>query len=152
MLEVFDIVTCPVCGGEKTVDGGRMMKDAKVYAVIKVCPECKGKGKIGIKRQEPEKTKEVIMIGRIDSNGCLHIVRGSKEKEMFCLMDTEDKLKDTGTKNDLRCGDWCPQFGEPYGVVDPEGLELCYSGLAICQSKHLKFTSLTDERSKNEDK
>lgn len=54
MAEIFDIDICPVCGGEKQVDGGQMMKNAKIYTVKKACPKCKGRGRIGIKRKEAE--------------------------------------------------------------------------------------------------
>jgi DnaJ-class molecular chaperone len=50
MAEIFDIQKCPVCNGEGTVDGGQMMKDAKIYQVMKICPKCKGHGKIGVRR------------------------------------------------------------------------------------------------------
>ena len=48
--DIFDIVICPSCNGTGKVDGGQMMKDARIYAVKKQCPECKGYGKVGVKR------------------------------------------------------------------------------------------------------
>ncbi len=52
MGEIFDIAVCPLCNGTKQIDGGQMMKDNKIYAIKKVCPRCKGKGRIGVKRTE----------------------------------------------------------------------------------------------------
>ena len=51
MADIFDIATCPLCNGEKQIDGGQMMKDDKIYAVKKACPKCKGRGRIGLRRK-----------------------------------------------------------------------------------------------------
>jgi len=50
MAEIYDIIICPVCNGEKQVDG-QIMKNKKVYEIKTQCPKCKGKGKIGVKRE-----------------------------------------------------------------------------------------------------
>jgi len=52
--EIFDIATCPVCEGEKKVESGQVMKDARIYTVVKACPNCKGHGRVGVKRQTDE--------------------------------------------------------------------------------------------------
>ena len=48
---IFDIKPCPVCGGEKKVYE-QMMKNNKTNVVVKKCAFCKGKGRIGVKREE----------------------------------------------------------------------------------------------------
>jgi len=50
--EIFDITVCPTCNGEKEIECGQVMKDARVYAVKAMCSNCKGKGRIGVKRQK----------------------------------------------------------------------------------------------------
>lgn len=50
MAKIFDIVICPVCKGEKLVDSGQVMKDAKIYITKKQCPKCKGHGRVGVER------------------------------------------------------------------------------------------------------
>ena len=52
MAKVFDISICPVCDGAKEIDAGQLLKDARTYLVKTQCPRCKGKGRIGIERQE----------------------------------------------------------------------------------------------------
>jgi uncharacterized protein YbaR (Trm112 family) len=52
MGNVFDIIICPECHGEKTFVSGQVMKDAKIYLIKEACPKCKGHGKIGLERKE----------------------------------------------------------------------------------------------------
>lgn len=52
MAKIYDIAICPVCNGDKEIDAGQVLKNAKVYLVRKLCPKCKGQGRIGIERQE----------------------------------------------------------------------------------------------------
>ena len=51
MAEIYDIVICPVCNGAKQVIG-QVMKNKKVYEVKAHCPRCKGKGRVGMRREE----------------------------------------------------------------------------------------------------
>ena len=55
MAEIFDIVICPICNGEKEIESGRILKDARIYVVKSMCPKCHGHGRVGIKRQDIEK-------------------------------------------------------------------------------------------------
>ncbi|MFA5340286.1 MAG: hypothetical protein WC332_00775 [Clostridia bacterium] len=48
---IYDIVACPVCNGKKQIQDGQVMKDNRVYQIVKPCPKCKGKGKIGQERK-----------------------------------------------------------------------------------------------------
>jgi hypothetical protein len=52
MAKIFDIAICPVCNGEKDLDAGQVLKDAKIYLVRKLCSRCKGHGRIGVERKE----------------------------------------------------------------------------------------------------
>jgi DNA-directed RNA polymerase subunit RPC12/RpoP len=69
------------------------------------------------------------MIGRINKDGDLYIMRGDVEKAQFCPGGYF-----------CVCGDSCPQFGN---LVKPDVDDI---RLPICQSKILYFEKLTDER------
>ena len=49
MAKIYDIVTCPVCNGEKRIIG-QMMKDNRIYPIAEVCIRCGGRGRIGKER------------------------------------------------------------------------------------------------------
>ena len=51
MAEIYDIIICPLCKGNKEVIK-QVMKNKKVYEVKTHCPECKGRGKVGAKRNK----------------------------------------------------------------------------------------------------
>lgn len=69
--------------------------------------------------------------GKINKLGCLEIDRKIKFVEQYCPV----------SQNDVRCGDWCPLFGEPEYEDDA-------TVLVICQNKVLLFEKETflDER------
>jgi hypothetical protein len=73
------------------------------------------------------------MNAKIDSNGYLHIERAGKMVGQGCAFG--GSTPEVGL---LRCGDWCPHFGE----VDV-GRALI---LNICHGTVLYFGTLTDER------
>lgn len=52
------------------------------------------------------------MKARINTNGFLLIKRATEFKKQFCC-----RQRITGT-DDVKCGDWCPLFGEPEKVMD----------------------------------
>jgi len=58
MARIYDLVQCPSCNGKKTINEGQVMKDAKVYQIMKICPKCKGHGLVGKERIEEEEDKE----------------------------------------------------------------------------------------------
>ena len=75
------------------------------------------------------------MEGKIDGEGDLLMRRGAKLKGQECFYSTASDLEVF-----VRCGDWCPQFGEPM-VGDDKMI-----WLTICQKRTLFFDRFTDER------
>jgi hypothetical protein len=83
-----------------------------------------------------------VLKGKITKYGKLEIERpggASREEGGWCLY----------SETPVKCGDWCPQFGEPYqspgpAAVDPKSPWY----LLICQGRTLVFESLVDERQK----
>lgn len=67
MARIFDLVICPVCESKKTIDDGKVMKDAKIYNIIKICPKCKGHGRIGKERlyEDEENNKSISSFKRL---------------------------------------------------------------------------------------
>ena len=74
------------------------------------------------------------MKGRIDRDGWLYVGRAGYEKAQLCPF---------GYTGEIRCGDWCPHFGEPAPVW--EGAK---TKIEICHGRCLIFDKrgLTDER------
>ena len=83
-----------------------------------------------------------MLKGKITKCGELEIERpgGAKSKKTWCECE------------EVPCGDWCPQFGEPRQVSQhgeghtPDAYSPWY--LLICQGRTLVFESLADERKK----
>ena len=67
---------------------------------------------------------------KIDKDGWLWIRRAGMLNKQFCPM----------SNTDVKCGDWCPLFGEPEVVA--EGVVV----IEICQEKILRSECFTDER------
>ena len=75
----------------------------------------------------------------------LQIKRGDNYIAQYCPFVNDDS----------KCGDWCPQFGEPIVnkerlEANPKDKELVYiisTALTICQNRVLSFTELKDLRS-----
>ena len=70
------------------------------------------------------------MIGKIDKDGCLCILRGGRMQIQFCPRNTIST-----------CRDRCPLFGDPE-TVQQETI------LTICDDRELRFERFTDERRK----
>ena len=66
---------------------------------------------------------------KINTNGFLLIKRATEFKKQLC-----PRQKITGT-GDIKCGDWCPLFGEPENTTDKrrkvelQTLTLCHGTL-----------------------
>ena len=69
----------------------------------------------------------------------LQIKRGDNYIEQYCPFVSDDS----------KCGDWCPQFGEPEipSVRDVNNNPIGETYLIICQNRVLSFTELKDLRS-----
>lgn len=77
--------------------------------------------------------------GKIDKDGFLWIERGEKYKQQYCpYHDLHPGL--------LRCGDFCPLFGEPQ--IRRDGRLRGWYALSICDDKILHFADLEDLRCK----
>jgi len=81
------------------------------------------------------------MKGRINSFGVLEIFRKKAFKITECC---KQHISLTGNKGSIKCGDWCPQFGEPV-IWDAEEGETTAS-LIICENKTLNFNKFKDLR------
>jgi len=84
------------------------------------------------------------MEGRIDNGGCLGIYRKGALRPQYCMHQAD-------TEKLIRCGDGCPQFGEPVYYSALEALEEfnCagpFVKLTICQNRNLVFENLIDKR------
>jgi len=78
------------------------------------------------------------MDGKIDSNGCLRILRGNKYKLQRCIRDGENfKYK--------ICGDGCPLFGDP--TFEKRKSLRNMARLPICVTTFF-FDNFVDERIK----
>jgi len=81
--------------------------------------------------------------GKINRSGTLCIERKGTMREQVCV-NTSDS-----------CCDFCPQFGEPRGTCDIEGLQpadlIGKTLLKICQNRVLVFDEFKDERLDNSD-
>ncbi len=75
------------------------------------------------------------LTGKINEKGSLFIKRGNELKDIYCLEDT--------TTPGRRCGDWCPQFGEPFPTPGSSSDTI---EIKICQGRTLYFDKLEDER------
>jgi hypothetical protein len=73
------------------------------------------------------------MKGKINKLGYLEIERAGKLVRQAC------PFCDVGG-----CGDWCPQFGEPFELSP--GVEGSATGIDICHGRYLSFSEFTDER------
>jgi len=66
---------------------------------------------------------------KINTNGILLIKRDQEFKQQLCC-----RQKITGT-GDIKCGDWCPLFGEPQATTDKrrkiemQTMTLCHGSL-----------------------
>ena len=74
------------------------------------------------------------MNGRIDEYGWLYVERGNQLKEQLCPF---------GPGPGVRCGGWCPHFGEPESGKWA-GEPVTY--LSICHGTVFKFEELSDDR------
>jgi len=84
--------------------------------------------------------KENTMNGKIDARGWLHIERAGSMKAQECPI-----FGDARNVDSVRCGDWCPLFGEPekQETSFPEG---CHTTILLCHERELTFDTFTDER------
>lgn len=71
------------------------------------------------------------MKGKVDEGGFLHIERAGKYVLQYCPFSSGGEVA-------VKCGHWCPLFGEPEFIDGHPRLSLC--------RKVLEFVSLVDER------
>ena len=79
------------------------------------------------------------MEGKIDKHGFLWIKRKGKFVIQACPF----------TQDEVKCGHWCPQFGEPQSrktKIDLTGKVIQSCHLPICLGKTLVFNKFEDER------
>ena len=74
------------------------------------------------------------MNGKISKTGLLRIERGTKEQHQQCPYQQDD----------VRCGDWCPLFGEPSVIEITDG-KPSSTALELCR-RILYFRTLIDDR------
>lgn len=65
---------------------------------------------------------------KITRKGFLEIKRNNEFKPQFCC-----RQKITGT-DDIKCGDWCPLFGEPVDVMSKDRKRIERQTLSLCQT------------------
>lgn len=63
---------------------------------------------------------------KITRNGFLEIKRNKEFKRQFCC-----RQRITGT-DDIKCGDWCPCFGEPVNVMSKDRKRIEGQTLSLC--------------------
>lgn len=81
------------------------------------------------------------MKGKLNAQGILHIERAGYMLSQVC------PYNNPSNEPLIRCGHYCPLFGEPY--VDTFDDDYCYpygTCLEICGNRRLNFTEFTDER------
>lgn len=80
------------------------------------------------------------MVGRIDTEGTLNIVRGKKEVTMQCRPG--GRTTSAGFAN---CSHRCPLFGEVQWRDNGNNANVTWL-LPICEGRILEFSTLTDDR------
>ena len=81
------------------------------------------------------------MKGTINASGELIVERAGRMHAQYCPFTTTKRAVLGGgvIVERVRCGDWCPLFGEPQQEKDGRWLELCHG-------KMWHFDEITDER------
>lgn len=91
------------------------------------------------------------MNGKINKDGNLEIKRGKEYKKQFCFYEDMQfyhyGLRQTVEKT-KSCGDWCPQFGEPFSTKKQDSE--FKTGLLLCQGRYLYFRKFDDKRGQND--
>ena len=91
--------------------------------------------------KEMRKVKKAFQAGEIDKRGHLWIVRADKTKAICCPWSCPDSHPDV-LPGPVRCGDWCPLFGEPFETDELSWIVLdCGAGRIL-----LSFENFTDKR------
>jgi hypothetical protein len=82
------------------------------------------------------------MNGKIDIEGFLVLERAREYKTQCCMHRQRDFGTGEYAKYEVAyCGDWCPQFGEPFRFEYDSKFKLM-----ICEGRKITFDKFEDQR------